>query len=198
MTSKKSKIILSIVAFILIILRHIFPQFQIDAIDLALIALILLPWFSSIIKGLELPGGFKIEFQDVKNASDKILKESLETITKSRKTKEEIFFPKENANLALISLRIDIEKRIQQLISFYKIDDEGDIPSLLNKLKINNVFSDPELDGLRTIVMFGNQAAHGVSVDPRITEWAKNEGPKILAILDSKIEQISKANPSSS
>ena len=189
MTSKKSKIILSIIAFILILFRHLFTQFNIDEIDLALIVLLLLPWISSIVKGIEIPGVFKIEFQDVKDASDKIIKGSSETISKVDKTKEEVFVPKDkSAALALVSLRIDIEKRIQKLISFYQIDDKSDIPSLLYELKTNNVLSESELDGLRTIVIYGNRAFQGVSVDPSIIEWAKNEGPKILAILDSKIE----------
>ena len=42
MNSKKSKEILNIVAFTVIVMRHIFPHFQIDAINLALIVLILL------------------------------------------------------------------------------------------------------------------------------------------------------------
>ena len=193
MTSTKLKLILSIVALIIIFVRRIFPQLQMDAIDLALIVIMFLPWFSSIIKGMEFPGGFKIEFQDVKEASDKIIKQSSESISKVVKTKDEVFVPKDNnANLALVSLRIEIEKRIQKLISFYQIDDKSDIPSLLYKLRTNNVLNESELDGLRTIVMFGNRAAHGVSVDPKVIEWARNEGSKILSILDIKIEEVNK------
>ena len=193
MTSKKSKIILSIVAFILLILHHLFPQFKIDVIDLALFVLLLLPWFSSIIKGVELPGGIKIEFQDLKNASDKIINESAETISTVDRNKEEVFVPRDNsAAIALVSLRIEIEKRIQKLISYYQIDDKSDIPALLYELRKNKVLSESELDGLRTIVIYGNRVAQGVSVDTNIIEWAKNEGPKILAILDAKIEQTKK------
>jgi hypothetical protein len=186
MNSTTSKIILSIVSIAIILLRRLFPQFQIDAIDLALIVIMFLPWFSGLIKGMELPGGFKIEFQDLKEAGDKIIKQISDKSLKIVKAKEEVFITKDNnSNLALVSLRIEIEKRIQKLIEFYKIDSRSDIPSLLYKLKQNCVLN----DGLRTIVMFGNRAAHGVRVDQSVVEWAQNVGPKILSILDSKIEK---------
>ena len=193
MNSIKPKIILSIVAFAIILFRHLFPNLKIDAIDLGLIVLMILPWFSGLIKGMELPGGFKVEFQDVKDAGNKIVGESLETQTKQLMQKEEIFISTDhNVNLALVSLRIEIEKRIQKLNSIYDIEDKSDVPSLLYKLRKNNVLNESELQGLRNIVMFGNRAAHGVSVDPRVLEWARNEGPKILAILDSKIKKSNK------
>ncbi len=193
MNSTTSKIILSIVSIAIVVFRRLFPQFQIDSIDLALIVIMFLPWFSGLIKGMELPGGFKIEFQDLKEAGDKIIKQVSDTSLKILEAKEEVFITKDNnSNLALVSLRIEIEKRIQKLIEFYKIDSRSDIPSLLYNLKRNGVLNDSELDGLRTIVMFGNRAAHGVRVDQSVVEWAQNVGPKILSILDSKIEHSNK------
>ncbi|MFK7847558.1 MAG: hypothetical protein AB8G77_19865 [Rhodothermales bacterium] len=59
------KVLLSTTAIGLAVL-HITTQFKLDAIGLGLFGFAALPWLSSFLRKAELPGGMKIEFQEIK------------------------------------------------------------------------------------------------------------------------------------
>jgi hypothetical protein len=44
----------------------VYPNARIDAITLALFAIAIVPWLGSILRSLELPGGWKVEYNDLK------------------------------------------------------------------------------------------------------------------------------------
>jgi hypothetical protein len=59
----------------LVALAHlIFPNVTIDFVTVALLVVAVLPWFAPIVKSVELPGGFKIQLQDVKEAAKELLR----------------------------------------------------------------------------------------------------------------------------
>jgi hypothetical protein len=60
---KKTKIVITIFACSIAILHIIRPQLSIDAITIGFLLLAILPWISSIIKSVEIPGFGKIELQ---------------------------------------------------------------------------------------------------------------------------------------
>ena len=68
MQSTYLKIFISAIALILVAVRFVKPDIKIDSSVLILFGIAVLPWLSSIVKSVELPGGFKLEFQEHKLA----------------------------------------------------------------------------------------------------------------------------------
>ena len=69
----KTKLAISAAALALVIGHNLFPFLKVDTATLVFLVLMLLPWFAEVVKSLELPGGFKIELRDVKEAAAKVL-----------------------------------------------------------------------------------------------------------------------------
>ncbi|MFM2327891.1 MAG: hypothetical protein RIR31_2093, partial [Bacteroidota bacterium] len=125
MTSKKRiKLIISIGATLIAVAHLIFPKVSIDIITVVLIALAIIPWLETLFKSVELPGGVKLEFQElekIEKDAKKVGLISTEEITK--KTVDENEKPKyyfveiaeRNQELALVSLRIEVEKRLREI-----------------------------------------------------------------------------------
>src|SRR5438270_4136168 len=57
---------LTLGALVLVVVHLIWPHVRIDSITLVLLAVALLPWLSPLFKSIELPGGWKFEFQEFK------------------------------------------------------------------------------------------------------------------------------------
>lgn len=83
----------------------------------------LLPWITSLLQSAERPGGVKIEFRDVEAAAAEItgsaasqlqMKVNATAVTKPPPSLPSIV-PESDANLALVGIRIEIEKRLRQL-----------------------------------------------------------------------------------
>ncbi len=72
MSIRTVKSIITLGALVAVLARVIWPDLAIDGVTLGLLGLSVLPWLSPLVKSAELPGGFKIEFQDVQAAGDKI------------------------------------------------------------------------------------------------------------------------------
>lgn len=66
------KLVVTLGAIGILLLRVAFPELQIDAVSLGFVGVALLPWPSPLIKSAKLPGGFEIEFQDVKKAAERV------------------------------------------------------------------------------------------------------------------------------
>jgi len=65
------KSLFSAAAVALLVLRLRYPSFvPSDAVSFGLLILAFLPWASSLIKAAELPGGWKIEFRELKERVD--------------------------------------------------------------------------------------------------------------------------------
>jgi hypothetical protein len=105
------KIAISIIALVGIVVRIVWPELNIDAITLGLLSLLILPWLTSIIESAELPGSWKVKFREVKAAGEAIAKSAL-----SGDVDEQFIIGTGDPNLALIALRIEIEKWLRELI----------------------------------------------------------------------------------
>lgn len=55
---------ISIVA-VVVLLLHVRSAFKLDAVALAIVALGILPWLSSVIESAKLPGGWEVKFRQV-------------------------------------------------------------------------------------------------------------------------------------
>jgi len=184
------KLLISIAAGVLIIVHIIWPNLTIDVITLGLLVVLILPWLTSIIKSAEFPGGWKIEFQDIQSAGAKVAEDNTIIIqAESDSRPSYIDISTTDPNLALVSLRIEIEKRLRTLAKQYQIKENRPMGVLFNDLRKVGVLSDPSVSGLQELIMAGNQAAHGARVDSAVASWAFDFGPQILAVLDAKLNK---------
>lgn len=94
----------------------------------------------------------------------------------------------EDPNLALVALRIEIEKRLQTLMQKHGLRDRGTAKRHLEDLQKAGVLDTQSIDGLQRLIGLANRAAHGAEVDPAIADWAAETGPQILGTLDDEIE----------
>lgn len=59
-----SRLLISGVAVAVILARILRPEIKVDPTTLVLLAVAVSPWLSSVIKGIEVPGGIKLEYRD--------------------------------------------------------------------------------------------------------------------------------------
>jgi hypothetical protein len=171
----------------------IFPNLKIDAVSFGFLLLALLPWLSPLIKSAKLPGGFEIEFQDVKNAADKVAAGEPAAAAIGPAAVQEpsyLTIAEQDPRLGLILLRIEIEKRLRAIADKVGLPKARSISQMLRELEGQGVLSSESLGGLRDLISLGNQAAHGVPVSSDAALSAVDYGPRVLGILDTKLAQL--------
>ncbi len=89
-----------------------------------------------------------------------------------------------DGSVALVGLRIEIEKRLRGLCAQHNLPEKPSITGLFRSLRTADVLDDELFHGLEWISTAGNRAAHGAAVDPEMSKWAVEYGPRILASLD--------------
>ncbi|PSR51886.1 hypothetical protein AHMF7605_28660 [Adhaeribacter arboris] len=196
-TRKKIKIVVTSLAVVLAATHILFPKISIDLITVFLLALAIVPWLESLFKSVELPGGLKLEFQDLQKIETDakkigLLKEDvgnqdIDVEVHDRKLFVEI--AEQNQDLALLSLRIEIEKSLRGIAEKYGIaTSRFSIINLLKELASRGIITQDENSVLKNMVKTLNQAAHGVEYDQRNAKWVIEVGPKIIEALQSKVE----------
>lgn len=185
---------ISLLAIVVALSHLIWPSLAIDGITLMLITIAIVPWLVPLFKSLELPGGVKIEFQELKNIQENIEKVGLATPKIEKEAKPEYAFQivvDEDPNLALAGLRIEIEKRLRDIAKANDINTEGkSFRPLLELLSRKEVITSSERAVLADLAGLLNQAVHGAKLDQRATEWAMDVGPRIIKALDQRIEKL--------
>ena len=130
-TKQKIKLTITAIAVLIAAAHIIFPKINIDIITVVLVALAIIPWLEPLFKSVELPGGLKLEFQDLQKLEDEAKKAGLikqEDEQKTETPKKEITshpfveIAAQNQELALVSLRIEIEKRLRDIAAKYGIE----------------------------------------------------------------------------
>ena len=187
------KIAISLVALAILGGHVIWPSLTIDAISLGLLIVALLPWASSLIESAKFPGGWEIKFRDLKKASDKIesaqdawfKKEGVEVLEPKEWVNDAQVLIAADANLALVALRIEIEKRLRALAARHGIKDSMPLTRLFRELYRREILTESVFGSLEEIVNAGNRAAHGASVEPSVQQWALDSGAQIIAALDA-------------
>lgn len=197
---RKIQILITFSAILVGLLHIIFPNFKIDAILITLIIIAIIPWLEPLFKSVELPGGLKVEFQDLKKLKDEAKKAGLikdETLFKSRSSTKSnsdtysfIETAEKNQELALVGFRIEIEKRLRNLADKYSIkSNRFSIVRLIEVLTKNEILTKAEMTSLKDIISTLNHAAHGMNYDQRNANWVIENGSKILDSLDEKLER---------
>lgn len=193
MNVKILRYLITIFAIVGIAVHILWPNLAIDAITLTLLVVSIIPWLAPLFKSLELPGGWKIEFQDLQKAKVKAGDAGLlDTETQSLDGDQFSFQTIANTdpNLALAGLRIEIEKRLVKLAeSRNLVVGRAGLGKLLKDLNSRQLINGQERDVLSDLTSLLNSAVHGAEVDQRAAEWAMDIGPQILATLDRRISK---------
>ena len=183
------KYIISIIALLLIFVHIIWPQAAIDGITLGLIVIAIIPWLAPLFKSLQLPGGVKIEYQDLEKTEKQIKDAGLLPKKPAKKAYDFVPSPSDDPTIALAWLRIEIEKRLRKLIQERKLSEEKGSKRNLYVLYKNDVLSDEERQALSDLVEILSQAIHGVPVEQSAADWAIEIGPMVLKALDNKLKK---------
>lgn len=194
MKTKTASFSISFFAILVAVIHLIWPKLTIDSITIALIVIAIIPWFGSLFKSLEFPGGLKVEYHELQKASEKAKKAGLlkSTLDKKSKKKSKISYQQislKDPNLALANLRIEIEKRLMKIAESHGLEiRKGGVVSIARSLKETNLLSGNEYSALLNIVVLLNSAVHGHKVDADGANWAFETGNQILQALDEKIK----------
>jgi len=172
-------------------LAHIvFPRLAIDAVALVLIVVAVVPWLAPLFKSVQIPGGWKVEFQELQDVAAKAGDAGLLSHAPPAAETEYAFqsVAERDPNLALAGLRIELEKRLVRLAEANGIGTamQG-MGRLLGELARRGILSEDEESVLSDLVHLLNAAVHGASVDPRATEWAMDVGPLLIQSFEEKL-----------
>lgn len=182
------KALISLVAVAALAARMIWPEFKIDAITLGLMVLAILPWLAELIESAKFPGGWEVKFRDLQRAGHKVTEGHDSALPSPQETDAFDTIAKTDPNLALVMLRIEIEKRLRAYGYVNSLDSRMPLLQLTRELATRQIISYSMERGLRELIMAGNSAAHGATVPEMVRDWCINEGPKILAALDAQLK----------
>lgn len=195
------KIGISLGAIILLYFHLFVRKIEPDAVSIFLFFLLIFPWILSLIKSIELPGGVVINLNEVMSATNKLTqapvllndphRKQVSTkinITTSTSSPELKIFTEYDPNLALVGIRIELEKRIRKIGKKYDINDNVPLIKLVKLLFDKKVFPYEVMNGLIELIGLGNKAAHGVKVSKDAADWVISKSEEIIALLDSYSE----------
>lgn len=196
LSDRATRWLATVVVILALVLRIIFPE-HIDTVVLMLLAGAAVPWLDRVVRRIELPGGLKIEYQDVEPVTKQVEESGLlSTGHKDRGRNRHVFTFEEltrgDASLTLIGLHSEIEDRIREIARTRGIADEGinDV-TLIMRLIQNGVLDGDEASALHQLLPVLAKAQRGVQVDERVSDWVMNFGPRILHALEERIGENS-------
>jgi hypothetical protein len=191
------QLLIPLVAALLIIEDTFFRP--LSTVSLGLTVLALSPWLLESIKSFELPGIGKLELREKLDRLTEEAKESglLAEPEGAEKpaTYETIY--SDDPTLALAGLRIELEKRINQLSQLAGLVGDnrprGNVLAKARALQENRVLSTDEFHVFLDLIPLLNEAVHAGEYNLRAADWAIQTGPKLLAGLDHKIATLKHA-----
>ncbi|HOI73146.1 MAG TPA: hypothetical protein PLO63_03265 [Syntrophales bacterium] len=195
---KRLRYIITLISLLLALAHLIWPYLAIDVVTLVLLIIAILPWLAPLIKSFELPGGWKMEFQDLQKVSSRA--DTAGLLAAEPTKKEEIFsfqsIARQDHNLALAGLRIEIEKRLSLLseVAGLKRNKVMGIGESLRALSKHDILTSEERSILSDMINMLNAAVHGATVDQRSADWAIDVGPRLLTSLDERIDEVRATN----
>ena len=193
---------ISLLYVFLIIIHAIFPEFSIDTTTIALIVILIFPWLLPYIKTAKLPGGIEITTREVQQLEEVTQRSAIGTIPVATRPPEAPPLPsprtpqptrsilfRADPNLALASLRLDIERKLRE-IALRRGFDVARLPlrQILNILYTEKVIGSSEFESLSMIISLGNKAVHAEKVDSALALKVLDIGDLALQYLDSKID----------
>lgn len=182
----------TLLAVALLVMRIAWPELKIDSVTIGLGLVALFPWLGKIVKSAKLPGGWEVVYQDLAKAGAALAEEASKApqagnVRAPDRASQDWFaqIAATDPSLALVSLRIEIEKRMRRLATKHDISERLPLHQLQRELQSREVLNSNIIGALRELIAAGNSAAHGAEVDSRAVAWALNSGPSVLASLDA-------------
>lgn len=191
MNTARLRQVITLGALMLALIHVIWPALAVDGVTLVLVMLGLVPWLAPIFKSLELPGGWKIEFQELERAAARADDAGLLAAASLGTPANQYSFQTVadlDPNLALAGLRIEIEKRLVQLAERKQIGTKMQgLGRLMHELTKHQLLTSAESSVLSDLLGLLNSAVHGASVDPRASQWAMDVGPRLIQSLEERL-----------
>ena len=186
---KRTKIVITIGA-LLVLLVYLIHPFTVEPFVIILICLAIVPWLTSILKSVELPFGVKIEFQDLREIEEKAKKAGLVGGTQALAPESEYSFQAvagEDPRLALAGLRIEIEKKLNDLANARGVPvSRKGISISLRELSDRQILTHDQSSVILDLLGILNKAVHGADIDARASQWALEVGVPLLRTLERK------------
>jgi hypothetical protein len=196
MSAKQTiRLIITIVAVVTTAAHLVFPSLKIDAITVSLIAMAIIPWLEPLFKSVGLPGGITFQFHDL----DKITADAEEAglIPGAKNITQESFtmtdnnfieLAKHNPELAPISLRIEIEKKLRKIAVAHSIDSKNySAGQLIDLLQQKLVLSEDEGIVLRRLINNMSYPVRQSPHDPQLAAWVIENGIYVVNSLEKKM-----------
>lgn len=193
MRARFIQVVISLVAVTIAVLHSWFPSITIDAITVTLIGIAVLPWLGPLFKSVEIPGGVKVEFQELEKARKRVEESGLIAEPRKVRPMEEHEYAFQavvgnDPNLALAGLRIEIESRLREMAKQRGLTFERVLlQRLMHELESKGALSGKEVAAISDLLPLLNQAAHGAETDPAAFEWAMEFGPRVLGALEDRL-----------
>lgn len=183
--------VLSVLAVAAAIIHALFPGIAIDHITAVLLAIAVTPWLGLFLRSVKLPGGIKVEYQDLKAVEDKARDVGFIGGKEVGPTKEnQAVYERiavEDPNLALAGLRIELEKELVALGARHGVTaTRGPILWIARELTNLQVLPPGANSVLSDLFPLLNKAVHGATVESESVEWALTAGAQILSSLREK------------
>jgi hypothetical protein len=171
-----------------------FPNLAVDAVTVTFLVIAIVPWLAPLFKSFELPGGWKVEFRDLQDATKRadkagLLAEPSHLISQKHYSFQVI--ADIDPNLALAGLRIELEKRLVQLAEQHGIGTRKQgLGRLINELDKKQALSSEQISVLSDMLTLLNSAVHAEKLDnERASMWALDVGPRLIEGLELKLHQ---------
>ena len=103
-------------------------------------------------------------------------------------TRERVILP-DDPNLALITIRIEVERRLRNLANRKGFPASAPAARIIRDLQHAGAISAEQASGLNYVLTAANSAAHGATVEASVAEWAQTRGIDILDVLDALASQ---------
>ena len=164
--------------------RVVWPELKLDAVSLGLVAIVVLPWMTDLLDIIEFPGGWKISFRALEEAAAAI--PQLDGRPTETDLPTYLAVKGLDPELALVGLRIEIERRLQRLAEHHGVADDAQRSAgkLARALEEAGVLPREIVFALTEVIKAGNAASHGASLPSRSKDFAFAEGPRMLSWLD--------------
>lgn len=193
-TVTKLRFAVTIGALAVAVVHLAWPAVKVDAVTVALLVIAMLPWLAPLVKSVELPGGLKIELQDLKQVESRANTAGLLAVEAALAEEARFAFEAvaaQDPNLALAGLRIEIEKRLQTLARAHQLNTGRPmgVGQQLRALTKAEVLTGEERAVLADMTNMLNAAVHGADVGADAAKWAIGVGPRLLTSLDERIAE---------
>jgi hypothetical protein len=169
-------------ALLLALLHLIVPNLSIDGITVALLAIAIIPWLGTLFRAVELPGGFKVEYRDLKAIEEKMQDEGLLAARLiSVDDPLDLRITQDDPNLALAGLRIALERELRAVAQRRNIKVAGSsLRQVARELAAAQLISAGAYLAISDLSGLLNDAVHGAKVDEESLSWAMTVGPQLL------------------